>query len=240
MGKTVLGMKDMEGVGQHREWVGAWSAPRSKNEGVLCLGQGCNTWPVRNRMMWWVRLGTPELGRRCSATYLQEWARMYRISTFYHTSSMVYWMKSSWMGVAWMYGVIITTCFLKYSWKESPAQRPLAFMTLNSTPQRRYSRVNLILMPCPCNGLRPTVHAASPTLSKNFAFVSRRQVFVALYAKRCEISKGWLTWRCCTKATVGSVSPSWEAQYTSSLSLPDALVLGRCSTITLNPLWSWL
>ena len=25
----------MEGVGQHREWVGAWSAPQSKNEGVV-------------------------------------------------------------------------------------------------------------------------------------------------------------------------------------------------------------
>ena len=37
---------------------------------------------------------------------------------------MVYLMKPSWMGTAWMYGAMTTACFLRYNWKESPAQRP--------------------------------------------------------------------------------------------------------------------
>ena len=130
-------------------------------------------------------------------------------------------------------------CFLKYSWKESPAQRPLAFMTSNGTPCRRYLSVDPILIPCPCSGSRPAARAASPTLSRNLDLVSAWRVFATLYTNRWDEFKGWLIQRCWASALVGSVSPSWVAQYTSSPLFPAALVLGRCSTVTWSPLRSW-
>ena len=94
-------------------------------------------------------------------------------------------MKASWTaGVAWMYGATITACFLRYSWKESPAQRPLAFMTSKGTPRRRYSSVDPIQMPWPCSGSRPAACAASPTLSRNLDLVRGRRVCMALYENR--------------------------------------------------------
>ena len=45
----------------YREWAEARSASRSKDGGGnLCPRQGRDTRPVRNRMMWRVRLGTPK------------------------------------------------------------------------------------------------------------------------------------------------------------------------------------
>ena len=86
-----------------------------------------------------------------------------------------------------------TACFLRYDWKESPAQRPLAFMTSKGTPHRRYLSVDPILIPCPCSGLKPAVRAASPTLSRNLDLVSGRRVIAALYANRWDVSNGsWL------------------------------------------------
>ena len=152
---------------------------------------------------------------------------------------MVYLTKPSWMGAAWMYGAMTTACFLRYNWKESPAQRPFAFITSKGTPCRRYSRVDPILIPCPCKGSSPAARTASPTLSRNFDLVSVRRVFATLYENKCDASDGWLILRCCASALVGSVSPSWEAQYMSSPLLPADLVLGRCSTVTLRPLRSW-
>ena len=74
-------------------------------------------------------------------------------------------------------------------------------------------------------------------LSRDFTLVSGWRVCMALYVNRCEVTKGWFTQRCCTRALVGSMPPSWEAQYTSSPSLPTDLVLGRCNTIGPSP-WS--
>ena len=121
------------------------------------------------------------------------------------TGGMVYLTKPSCMGVAWIYGAITTACFLKYSWNESPAQRPLAFMTLNGMLRRRYSSVDPILILCPCSGLRPAVRTASPTLSRNLDLVSVRRVFAALYANRWDTLGGWFIRRCWASAVVGSI-----------------------------------
>ena len=67
-------------------------------------------------------------------------------------------------GLAWIYGAIMTACFLRYRRNKSPAQRPLAFITLKGMPRSRYSRVEPILMPWPCNGSRPAACAALPTV----------------------------------------------------------------------------
>ena len=62
-------------------------------------------------------------------------------------------------------------CFRRYRRNESPAHRPFAFMTSKGTPLSKYSRVEPILMPCPCRGSRPAARAAFPTLSRNFVLV---------------------------------------------------------------------
>lgn len=95
-------------------------------------------------------------------------------------------------------------CFHRYNKKASLAQRPFAFMTSNGMPHSRYSRVELILIPCPCNGSRLAARAASPTLSMNLVLVRGQRACFAWYVNKCEASEGWLIQRWFCRAAVGS------------------------------------
>ena len=86
----------------------------------------------------------------------------------------------------------MTACFLRYRKKESPAQRPLAFITLKGMPRSRYSRVEPMRIPWPCSGYKPAACAAFPTRSRNLVLVRGLWVFLARYAKWWAESAGWL------------------------------------------------
>ncbi|KIK92589.1 hypothetical protein PAXRUDRAFT_792290 [Paxillus rubicundulus Ve08.2h10] len=75
-------------------------------------------------------------------------------------------------GWAWMNGASIWACRWRYTRKASLAQQPLTLTTSKGTFQRRYSSVDLMRIPCPCNGLVPACMAALAKTERNFFLVS--------------------------------------------------------------------
>ena len=140
---------------------------------------------------------------------------------------------------AWMYGAIMTACFRRYMGKASLLHQPLDFITSNGIPCKRYSRINPIRIPWPCNGSRNAASAAFFIRSKNFVLVRDcciiLEPFFCLYKNRWWTSGGLLTLRWLARAASGSVRLSYFAQNTSSPSICDILVLGMCNIVTLLP-----
>ena len=95
--------------------------------------------------------------------------------TFYHTAGIVKRVNAlCTAGMAWIYGARICACFLRYRVNASLDHLPFTFMTSKGMPQRRYSRVEPILIPCPCRGSRPAARVALASSAMNFDFVRGR------------------------------------------------------------------
>jgi hypothetical protein len=139
-----------------------------------------------------------------------------------------------------MYEAIMIVCLLKYSWNVLPTHCPLAFrlQDIKRNTSKKVFKCGPDPEMWPWRVLRPAACTASSTLSKNFDFISVQCVCMALCTNIFYTSKGWLTWRCYARATVGSISLSWDAQYTSLPLALVILVLGMYSIIILKLLWS--
>ena len=98
-----------------------------------------------------------------------------KLLTFYHMAGIVKQVNASCMaGTAWIYGVRICMCFLRYRVNALLDHLPFTFMMSKGMPWRRYSRVEPILIPCPCRGSRPAARAALASSAMNFDFVRGR------------------------------------------------------------------
>ena len=138
-----------------------------------------------------------------------------------------------------MYGAMIMACWWRYKVRASLDHQPRDFMTSKGTPCSKNSSIPPIRIPCPLRSISPRAVATVLILSKKVLLVNGQKPLRCLYANRCPLAGGLLTWRWFSSRALGSVMLSWYDQNTSYPSVAH-FVFGRWNTVTSKPLWSLL
>jgi hypothetical protein len=89
-----------------------------------------------------------------------------------------------------MYGVRTWACLVRYLANALLAHLPLCFIALRGIPQRKYSRVDLILIACPFLGGKPADLAAFEILCRKVFLVRGCLMLPQPYEKRCSLGEG--------------------------------------------------
>lgn len=137
-----------------------------------------------------------------------------------------------------MYGAIILAWSRRYKVKASLDHLPIVLTTSKGTPRRRYSRVPPIRSPWPLRSGRPAADAARDTLFVNSDLDKGRRPFSCFHANKWSSGLAVLMRMWLAIADLGSVGPSWAAQYAPSPASGEDFVLGRMKLVTGRPLRS--